>query len=188
MTVYETIKKRRTIRKFSKTPLTNKDIMQIIDCARLAPYAANLQPLKFKIVTDEEIRLRVYPHIVYAGYLGDWNPNFDETPSAFIVVLNDTTIKATKNSEVDCGAAIASMCFAATELGIDSCWIGSANRVALKEILKIPEHLDITYILGLGYGEQSVKVVDMIENDPKYVLDSKGNIIVPKRTLQEIII
>ena len=66
MNVYEAIKKRRTIRKFKDIPLKEEDIMQIIDCARLAPYASNLQSLKFSVVTDRETRLKMYPHIKYA--------------------------------------------------------------------------------------------------------------------------
>jgi nitroreductase len=67
----------------------------MIDCARVAPYGANLQPLKFKIVTDEGVRRKMFEHIKYAGYIPEWNPTFEESPTAFIVVVNDTEIKPT---------------------------------------------------------------------------------------------
>ena len=119
MQVYEIIKQRRTIRKFKQTPLNHQDILQIIDCARLAPYAGNLQPLKFSVVTDEAVRRAMFPHIKYAGYLPDWNPSFEECPPVLIVIFNDTSIKPTQNAECDSGAAIMSMCLGAKELGID---------------------------------------------------------------------
>ncbi|MBR3933683.1 MAG: nitroreductase family protein [Clostridia bacterium] len=188
MNVYEAIKKRRTIRKFKDIPLKEEDIMQIIDCARLAPYASNLQPLKFSVVTDKETRLKMYPHIKYAGYIPDWDPEFEETPPVFIIVLNDTNIKTTKTSEVDSGAAVAHMCLAATELGIDTCWFGSVGKKEIKEMLSFPEHLDITYVLGLGYGAQTGEYEDIKNNDHRYYFDENGNVRVPKRSMEEIII
>lgn len=188
MNVYEAIKKRRTIRKFKDIPLKEEDIMQIIDCARLAPYASNLQPLKFSVVTDRETRLKMYPHIKYAGYIPDWDPEFEETPPVFIIVLNDTNIKTTKTSEVDSGAAVAHMCLAATELGIDTCWFGSVGKKEIKEMLSFPEHLDITYVLGLGYGAQTGEYEDIKNNDHRYYFDENGNVRVPKRSMEEIII
>lgn len=188
MNVYEAIKKRRTIRKFKDIPLKEEDIMQIIDCARLAPYASNLQPLKFSVVTDRETRLKMYPHIKYAGYIPDWDPEFEETPPVFIIVLNDTNIKTTKTSEVDSGAAVAHMCLAATELGIDTCWFGSVGKKEIKEMLLFPNHLDITYVLGLGYGAQTGEYEDIKNNDHRYYFDENGNVRVPKRSMEEIII
>ncbi len=188
MNVYEAIMKRRTIRKFKDIPLKEKDLMQIIDCARLAPYASNLQPLKFSLVSDRETRLKMYPYLKYAGYIPQWDPEFEETPPVFIIVLNDTNIKTTKTSEVDSGAAVTNMCLAATELGIDTCWFGSVGRKEIKEMLGIPEHLDITYVLGLGYGAQTGEYEDIKNNDHRYYFDENGNVHVPKRSIDEVLI
>lgn len=187
MNVYEAIKLRRTVRKFKQEPLKHEDIMQIIDCARLAPYGANLQPLKFSVITDEETRKKMFPHIKYAGYIPEWDPTFEESPPVFIAVLNDTAIKPTDKSECDSGAAIMSMCLAAKELGIDSCWLGAINRSEIKEILALSENLDITYLLALGYGDQSGETFDMADSI-KYYFDEDGNVHVPKRTIEEILI
>ena len=130
----------------------------------------------------------MYPHIKYAGYIHDWNPNFDETPSVFIIVLNDTNIKPTKSSEVDSGVALANMCLAATGLGIDSCCLGATYRNELEKILDIPMQMDIMYILGLGYGVQHSSIVDMKNNNHKYYFDEDDNVYVPKRLLEDLII
>ena len=187
MTVYEAIKTRRTIRSFKNTPINTNDLLQIVDCARLAPYGANLQPLKFMIITDEDTRKNMFPHIKYAGYIPEWNPDFIESPQAFIAVLNDTTIKPTEKSECDSGAAVMSMCLASEELGISSCWLGAIDRTKLKEVLNLPYNLDITYLLGLGYKNQSGEVFDMTDS-VKYYFDESGNVHVPKRTLKEVLV
>ena len=57
------------------------------------------------------------------------------------------------------------MCLAATERGIDTCWYGSIGKKEIKEMLSFPDHLDITYVLGLGYGAQTGEAVDIKNND-----------------------
>lgn len=187
MNVYDAIKSRRTIRKFRQEPIKKEDIMQIIDCARLAPYGANLQPLKFAVVEAEDKRRDIFPMIKYAGYLTDWNPGFDECPPVFIAVLCDTTLKPTANTECDSGAAVMSMILAAEELGISTCWLGAIDRSGIKEALGLDDKYDITYMLGLGYGAQTGEVFDMTDS-VKYYFDEDENVHVPKRTMNEILV
>ena len=187
MNVFEAISSRRTVRKFKDNPVSHEDILKLIDGARLAPYGANLQPLKFSIVTDKETRKELYPYIKYAGYIKEWDPTFEETPTAFIVVFNDTTIKPTEKSDCDSGAAIMTMCHAAKELGLDSCWLGAIDRAAIKEILKAPDSLDITYLLGIGYGDQTGDTFDLTDS-VKYEFDDSGNVHVPKRRMEDILL
>ena len=187
MNVYEAIKLRRTIRKFKQTPIGCEDIIKIIDAGRLAPTGANLQPLKFRIVTDETLRKDMFPHIKYAGYLPDWNPEFEETPTAFIAILNDTAIKPTEKTECDSGAVIMNMCLMATELNIGSCWLGAINRAEIKKTLKLDDKYDITYLLGLGFPAQSGEAVKM--NDSiRYYHDENQNVCVPKRSIDDVIV
>ena len=187
MTVYEAIKSRRTIRKFKDTPVKQEDILKIIDGGRLAPTGANLQPIKFLVVTDRDLRKQMYPFIKYAGYLPDFNPTFEQSPTAFIVVLNDTEIKSTEKSECDSGAVIMNMCLMATELGLGSCWLGAINREEIRRILKINKKYDITYLLGLGYPDQKGEFFEM-KDSIKYYHDDNENLFVPKRPLDEVII
>ncbi len=194
MNVYDAVKSRRTIRKFKQDPVPSEDIKKIIDCARLAPYGANLQPLKFAVITDENDRKNLYPLIKYAAYLTDWNPSFEECPPVYIAVLTDTSLKAADKSECDCGAAVMSMWLEAEELGLGSCWLGAIDRNKIKEkIMKLKKQTShsnviiVSYMLGLGYPAQSGETFDM-KDDIKYYFDENGNVHVPKRTLDEIIV
>ena len=51
MNVYDAIMKRRTIRKFEQKAVSEDNLVKLVDCARVAAYGANVQPLKFMIVT-----------------------------------------------------------------------------------------------------------------------------------------
>ena len=186
MNVYDAIKSRRTIRKFTQEPLNYDDLVKLVDCARVAPYGANLQPLKYMIITDTAILKELYPLTKWAGYL-DWEPSEDERPTAYIAVINDTDIKPTANTECDSGAAVMSMILAAEEMGIGSCWLGALQRDKIKELLKLDEKYDVTYLLALGYSAQGGKEVEMAD-DVKYYFTENGNVRVPKRGMDEVLL
>ena len=54
--VFETIRNRRTVREFQSTPVPIAHITQILDAARFAPTAGNVQPWKF-VVIQQRARL-----------------------------------------------------------------------------------------------------------------------------------
>lgn len=186
MNVTEAMKTRRTIRRFEQTPVPDEALLQMIDCARLAPYGANLQPLKFAAITGEAERRKIFPMIKYAGYL-DWNPRFEECPPAFIAILCDTELKPTDKTECDSGAAGLSVCLAAKDLGLGSVWLGAIDRAGIKAALGLDERYDITYLVGVGFPAQSGGTFDM-DGDVKYRFDAAGDVLVPKRTLDEVIV
>jgi nitroreductase len=187
MNIYDLVSKRRTIRSFKEKSVDEKLIIRLIDAARLSPSAANLQSLKYAFVTDEKTRLEMYPYIKYAGYTPEWEYPFEITPTAFIVLLNDSCIRPKEKSEVDAGIALMALSLCAEGEGLGSCIIASVNRAEVKQLLGLDENLDILYLIGIGYPNQINKLVES-EEKVKYSLDGKGNFNVPKRPLEEIIV
>ena len=186
MTVYDAIKERRTVRLFNDKPVSHETLLKLIDGARLSPAAANLQPLKYGIVTDKELRQKMYPHVRYAGYIKDWNPSFEESPKAFIAVLCDPAIRPTDKSECDSGIAMMAISLLAHEEGLGSCIIGALDRKNVKEILGIGDDLDLMYLVALGYHDTSCSSYDSDDNI-KYHMEDLGNFVVPKRKLDSIL-
>ncbi len=187
MTVYETIQSRRSIRKFTEEEPKKEDLRTIIDSARLAPTAMNLQPLKYGLITDSNVRQQLFPLITYAGAWPQWNPTFAQSPKAFVVVLNDTTIKPSDKSECDCGAAVQNMCLTAKSLGLDTIWLAAINRPAIREVLALEERYDIMYLLGIGYGAQT-GVVFTNDDGVKYHFDEADNLHVPRRSMDAVLL
>lgn len=186
MTVYEAIMNRRTIRKFKQDPISYDDLIKLVDCARMAAYGANSQPLKFKIIDDKIIKERVFEHTKWAAMLQDGTPAANERPVAYIAVIGDTDIK--KTFEVDAGAAVTNMMLEAEEMGLASCWLGAINREEIKNILNLEDKYQVVYLLALGKPAQSSKAVLMQDSDTRYFLDKDGVLNVPKRSLDEIIL
>ena len=188
MNVREAIDKRRTIRKFEQIKIEKKDLHELIDCARFAAYAANMQPLKFIAINDEEKASRIFPHIKWAGYLPDGAPKSGEEPTAYIAIVGDTDIKDNAAFETDAGAAITNMMLRATELCLGTCWLGAIDREKISAVLELKENLKLLYLLAVGVPKQESRVCDMVNGDVKYFEGSDGVINVPKRPLEEIII
>lgn len=188
MNVREAIENRRTIRKFSDTPIDRADLHELIDCARLAAYGANLQPLKFRTVLDKGELERIFPCIKWAGYLQDGTPKDGEKPNAYIAILGDTDIKPNGAFETDAGAAVTTMMLRATELSLGTCWIGAINREKIAKELSLPENLKLLYLLAVGVPMQESKICDMKDGDVKYFMGDDGVLNVPKRALTDIVL
>lgn len=188
MNVREAIETRRTVRKFTQRKIDRADLHEMIDCARLAAYGANLQPLKFKAVTDEGEVNAIFPYIKWAGYLENGAPEEGERPTAYIAVLGDTEIKKNGSFETDAGAAVTTMMLRATELELATCWLGAINREQISKVLDIPENLQLLYLLAVGESAQKSVTCDMKDGDVKYFVGEGDVLNVPKRSLEEIII
>jgi len=186
MNIIEFIKSRRTIRKFKQTPLTQEQIKGYIDAARVAPSAANLQPLKYIAVQSVEMVEKMFPLVKWAGYLApDYNPKEDERPTAYIVVCADEGIR--KNGyDLDIGAAVENIILAALSDGVGTCWMASIDRKEIKNLLEIPEDMVVSCVVALGYPSENPKEVE-IKNDIKYYLEEE-TLCVPKRSLDEVLL
>ena len=56
LSLWDAIKTRRSIRKFSADNVPDAMVMQLLEAARLAPSGSNLQPWRFIVVRDEKTR------------------------------------------------------------------------------------------------------------------------------------
>jgi len=186
MSLYELIISRRTVRQFKQEPIERRVLKKMINAARLAPSAANAQPLEFVVVHEKEICQQIFPCLNWAAYIApEGNPEAGKEPVAYIVTLVNKKIKSTEY-EWDAGAAIENMILTAWEEKIASCWLLSVKREEVKTILKIPDHYLIDSVLALGYPHEKPVAEDM-KKSIKYWKDQDGRLHVPKRKLKNIL-
>ncbi|MCU0460791.1 MAG: nitroreductase family protein [Bacteroidales bacterium] len=188
MKLEDLVLKTRSYRRFNESHrIEYKTLEGLVNLARLSASGANRQPLKYLIFNTEVDCARVFPSVVWAAYLKEWDgPEPGERPSGYIVILGDKTIA--EGFGVDHGIAAQSMMLGATEAGLGGCMIASIRRDQLKNELKIPERFEILLILALGKPVENVIIDDIKDNDVKYWRDSLKNHHVPKRKLDEIIL
>jgi nitroreductase len=179
----------RSYRRFYQEISINRETLkELVDLARLSASAANRQPLKYALSCDARTNAKVFPNLAWAGYLKDWSgPEKGERPSAYIVILGDSTI----SSSIDCdhGIAAQSILLGATEKGLGGCIIGSVRKSALSQALAIPAEYEILLVIALGKPKESVVLEDMATGgDIRYWRNDQGVHHVPKRLLDDVII
>jgi len=185
MSLYDLIVRRRTIRQFTGGPVAPDVLERIVNAGRLAPSAANQQPLEFVVVDREDLLARVFPTLRFASAIfPEGNPRPGHEPRAYVFVLVNTGIRE-KMYEYDVGAAMENMALAALEEGIASCWLISIERPAVAEILDIPGTHKIDAVLALGYPAQESKE-EVLTDTPKYWQDEDLTFHVPKRPLASV--
>ena len=187
-TLKDLIKKSRSYRRFYENETVSKETLQaLINLARLSPSARNAQTIKYIISNTPERNYLIFQHLAWAGYLHDWQgPEKGERPSAYLIMVNDTRIS--DNYFCDEGIAAQSILLGATEIGLGGCIIGSVERTALQNALKIPPHFKIIQVIAIGKPKETVIIEETVNGKIKYYRDEKGNHHVPKRPLSEIIL
>lgn len=182
----ELILGRRTIRRFEQAPVSRDALETIADAGRLAPSAANLQPLEFIVVDREELKPRLFSSLKWAAYIApEGDPPPGREPTAYIVTLVNTHVRD-KMFEYDVGAAMQNMTLAALSLGIGSCWLLSIDRDRIRDILAIPAGYRVDSVLALGRPAEDPAAEDM-EDSCRYWKDAEGRLHVPKRRLRDIL-
>lgn len=182
------IEKNRSYRRFDFGRKISEDVLvALVDVARISQSAANLQPLCYITICQEEMVTKVHKHMRWAGYLPDWDgPVDEERPVAYIIVLGNTEVKQTYR-EVDAGLAMQNMCICAAAEGIGSCMIGNLDKKKLEELLKIPKQYEIIYAVALGFPVEEVQMVPFA-GDVKYYRNENQKHFVPKRLLKDVLI
>jgi len=187
MTILELIYRRRSIRRFQNISIPFDHLQSIVDAARVAPSASNIQPLEYIIVDDPGLVPVIFPLTNWAGYLprDSGRPPAGKEPAAFIAVLVNREISSNWASH-DVGAAVENMILTALEKGIGACWIGSLNRIKIRHHLRIPQQYDLDCLLALGYPDEE-PVIEELSDSVKYYKDDAGTLHVPKRKLSAIL-
>ena len=188
MDLEEIIYKRRTIRRFKQEPISLDTLKKLVDFARVAPMARNVQALEFIIVENAEMRKKLFPLVSWAGSLPkeQRTPENGREPTAYIIVLVNTKIKR-PFVDFDVGAAVENILLGAVSFGIGTCWMAAINYKKIRELFEIPEHYDLKQVISLGYPDEE-SVMETYKDSFKYWKDADGKMHVPKRELDDIIL
>ena len=188
MNLEEIIFKRRTIRRFKQDPISLDTLKKLVDFARVAPMATNVQALEFIIVENADMRKKLFPLVRWAGSLpeGQRTPEGGREPTAYIVVLVNSNIKKSY-VDFDVGAAVQNILLGAISFGIGTCWMGAINFRKIKELFEIPDNYIIKQVVSLGYPDEE-SIIEHYKDSFKYWKDENGMMHVPKRSLDDIIL
>lgn len=152
MDFLELTKKRCSVRSFSNQPVEKEILDYILEAGRLAPSAVNLQPWAFLVLQSEEAK-----EDIRSCYDRDW---FKSAPLYIVVCGNHSTswkrpYDQKDHCDIDVAIATEHIMLAAEEKGIGACWVCNFDPEKCKEILKLPENIEPTVIIPLGYVDSN---------------------------------
>ena len=167
--IWTVFQNRRSVRNFKPDSIPQKDILKIIDAARMAPTSGNQQPWKFLVVRDKNI-ITLMKEACIKGALDrfDKNSNNTETRDQFrervtrgfqgyfsapvyIIILTDNKSMYPDYNHWDGPLAAGYLMLAARALGYGTVFITDAipDNVT-KEVLQIPDNYTRVCITPLG--------------------------------------
>ena len=174
MTFSELVKKRRSCRSFKDTPVTQEQLQSIISAGQWAPSPLNQQPFKFIAITDPAVKAKIQKVGIEAkqtvidnggpGWAEKYPMNFVSESPLIVVVVYDPE-KGGLGSYFDqphgalqsAAACIQNMMLMTTELGLHSLWFTFFNPISLKQVLNIPEELDVAGAIMIGTPAMKTK-------------------------------
>jgi nitroreductase len=155
MDVKEAIEKRRSIKKFKEKEVPDKLIKEIIDAARRAPSARNLQPWHFVVVKNKENILKFKENNVFG------QKDVYEVPVIIVCCAEKEASPPHSGMEeeplINLSLASAFLVLRATELGLGTCFVAWFDKEKIKKILNIPENVIVPYIIVMGYPDEEPK-------------------------------
>lgn len=187
MDLEESIYKRRTIRRFKPDPISLETLRKLVDYARVAPVARNVQALEYIIVNNAEMKEKLFPLVRWANSLPEdqRTPEKGREPTAYVLVLVNKKIK-NAFVDFDVGAAVENILLGAISFGIGTCWMAAIDYKRIRDLFEIPEDYDLKQVISLGYSDEE-SVMEPYTDSYKYWKDSDGKMHVPKRSLDDII-
>lgn len=155
MDFFETLQVRRSVRLFTEDPVEPAQQEQILEAARRAPSAGNLQAYTIYAVTDKKVQ----EALAYAAY----DQHYVSAAPWVLVFCADPERSASRYGErgrrlyavQDATIACAYAQLAATALSLASVWIGAFDEDDVRRAVAAPERLRPVALLPIGHPREA---------------------------------
>ncbi|MEO0075389.1 MAG: nitroreductase family protein [candidate division WOR-3 bacterium] len=152
MEFYQVIKNRKSIRKYKPNPIAEDILNRILEAGRLAPSAKNIQPWKFIVIKDQNIKEKLVSACRNQEFIA-------QAPIVICAVALEKIAWGKMGGywssyPVDVAIALEHIILAATNEGLGTCWIGAFEENEVKHILAIPDDVKVIALTPLGYPDQ----------------------------------
>lgn len=137
------IKSRHSVRKYKPDPVDENTIRDVLECARHAPTAMNLQPWLFGVVRDRALLKKIASLTDHGKFIAD--------AAVCFAVFGEK--KATYYLE-DCCAATETLILALQSYGVGSCWVAGEKKEyaeAVRKLLDVPEAFTLVSLVPAGF-------------------------------------
>jgi beta propeller repeat protein len=144
--VLRAIHTRRSVRRYKTDPIPPEHLHAILEAARIAPSAANRQPWHFVVVTDRATREKLAAACKNQMWLA---------PAPVIVCACSVPERNERWHDKDTMIAMDHLILAAWSLGYGTCWIGAFEPEKVREVLAIPEGMNVVALTPVGLPDEA---------------------------------
>jgi nitroreductase len=165
--LFEAIKTRRSVRKFSEKPVEEEKLAAVLEAVRMAPSWANGQCWRMVVVKDKTVQQQLsevsYVESFFApkGYKS--NPSRKALAEAPLVIVlcadpSQSGVLWEQNYYlVDSGIASQNLMLAARAQGLGTVFVGIYDEEKVKQLLNIPASIRVVGLFPLGYPLEEKK-------------------------------
>ncbi len=151
---------RHSIRDYLAKEIEEEKLSQILESARSAPSAGNLQAYKIFVTKEAALKRKVAQAAFDQDFVGE--------AAVVLIFCQDAYQSAKKYSErgeklyslQDTTIACAYAQLAASDLGLGACWVGAFDEEKVKRTVHIPQTLRPVALLPIGYPAENPKIKD----------------------------
>ena len=132
--MHDAIRQRRSIRRFTREPVSDDLVEEILDAARWAPSGLNNQPWRFAVIRDARVKERLASLTRYGAII--------RSADVIIAVFFDTASGYDWTKDLQSiGACIQNMLLAIHESGLGGVWLGEILKSGseVKSLLQAPD-------------------------------------------------
>jgi len=156
--VLKAIRNRRSIRAFTDETVAEKEIEKLIEVARWAPSAGNIQPWEFIIVRDSKIKQGLCKAALDQEFIKE---------ASVVIVVCANPMRSAQGYGLrginlyclqDTAAATQNILLAAYAMGLATCWVGAFDEEKAKEVLGVPEGVRPVAIVPVGHSAEKPRV------------------------------
>ncbi len=149
MDVYEAIRARKSVRAYLDKDVPEEVLLRLLEAARLAPSAKNLQEWRFVVVRDPRTREKLARAARNQAFVA-------QAPVVLACCAETDGHVMTCGQAcypIDVAIAVDHITLCAVAEGLGTCWIGAFFEDQVKEILGIPPRIRVVELLTLGYPQ-----------------------------------
>lgn len=159
MDFLEFIKKRKSIRRFKKNPISDKDIRYILECAINSPSACNSQPYRFVVIRGE-FKERFCKEVFKGVY--SFCSFVKDAPIIIAIIRVKKSIKMKIGefisdcdfSLIDIGIAGEHIVLAATYKNLGSLWVGWFDKKKANKMLNVSKDERVEILIAIGEKDE----------------------------------
>ncbi|MFQ6073912.1 MAG: nitroreductase family protein [Candidatus Bathyarchaeia archaeon] len=145
------VKTRRSIRRYKPDPVSDEIIRQLIDAARHAPSADDIQPWEFIVVRDKQVKEELSKTHAWSRFVKD-------APVCIVALGNERL--SPSYFAIDTTCAIQNLLLASHSLGLGACWVAvydlhnPSYERHVRTVLNVPSHLRVVAMIPVGYPDE----------------------------------